>query len=313
MATPITISGRSVGKWRGSWLLFKETFRFLLADKEMVLIPLITGFLNLFFLGMVIAGYFLAGGFATLMGTGAVEQSLRLVDYGFIFLIYVMGAYTLALSQAAIAFTVFTRAHGGNPTLGQSLVVAFGHTRSLLGWALVTSTVGLVLRFIGERSRLVGRTIESLLGAAWNLLTFFAVPSIVLGNKSFYGAIGHSAYLFRRTWGELLVSNITLGLTFFLAYVLALLSFMGLLALSFAVGSITLFVIAVTMAIVWFVAAALVQTALQAVLKTLLYLYAAEGTLPKNFNHELLEAVLARQGAVSLPPAPADPRAPLRS
>jgi len=37
-------------------------------------------------------------------------------EYVFYFFIYLIGAFTLALSQAGVAHTVYTRVHGGDAT-----------------------------------------------------------------------------------------------------------------------------------------------------------------------------------------------------
>ncbi len=305
MNTPVVIGGRRIGRLRGSWLLFKESWRFLAADKEMVLIPFIMGMVNLVLFGVLVIGYYVVGGFGSFASAEEGEAALTIADYSFIFGGYVLAAFTLALSQAAITHTVYTRAHGGNATLGDSLSRAISHAGSLFGWALITSTVGIVLRVISDRSEILGKIVAAIFGAAWGVLTFFVVPSIVLGKQSFVGAIGHSATLFKRTWGELLVSNLSLGLTFMLAHVVVIVGFVGVLFFGAHTGSLSIMVVAFLLLVVWLVGASLVLSSLQGVLKTLLYIYAAEGTVPANFNRELLEGMLAQSGAV--PPVPPPP------
>jgi hypothetical protein len=56
------------------------------------------------------------------------------IGYLVLFFCYVAGAFSLALGQAAIVHTVYTRLRGGDATLGQSLRVAFSHAGSLFGW-----------------------------------------------------------------------------------------------------------------------------------------------------------------------------------
>ena len=299
MATPVIIGGKRIGKLRASYLLFKESWRFLASDKEMLFIPVIATLLNLFLFGILIAiGAMVASAQGTPLFTG---DQLTGLDYLFIFFFYVIGAFTLSLSQAGIINTVYTRIHGGNATLGESLKVAFSHSGSLLVWSAITSTVGLVLNAIAERSALVGKIIAGLIGAGWNVVTFFVIPAMVIDRKSAFASIPHSLRVFKRTWGETLVSNISLGVFFFAAHMLVLLSFVGLIIMGASTHSLALIILAIIAVIIWIIIASLVQSALTGVLKTLLYVYATEQVVPLNFNAELLEAMLVKRGGVTEP------------
>lgn len=292
MATPIVIGGKKIGRLRASWLLFKEAWKFLQADKEMMLIPLLTGLINLCLFGLLVTGFVLLGAWE---GLTDPDAPLRAIDYAFIFGAYLIGAFTLALSQAAMVHTVYTRAHDGDATLGQSLGVAFSHWQSLFVWSAITSTVGLILNAIAERSQLLGKLLAFFLGSAWGVLTYFVVPAIVLDKKSAVEAIPHAAMVFKRTWGESLVSNISLGAFFMVAHLLVLASFVGLIIVGVSYLNLPLIILACVLVVLWLIVAGLAQSALQGVLKTLLYIYASEQTIPANFNRELLEGMLARR------------------
>jgi uncharacterized membrane protein len=215
-------------------------------------------------------------------------------EYAFMFGVYVVSAFSLALAQATIVHIVYIRAHGGNATLMGGIARAFSNWKQLLLWALITSTVGVALRFISERSALVGRIVAGLLGAAWAILTFFVVPIMVLQKKTAFSSVSTSAQLFKKTWGETLVANVTLGLVFVIAHLLILGSFVGLLIFGASTQNVVLLVGAIVGVIAWLLIATLVNSALQGILKTLLYIYAAEDVVPENFNRELLESMLVR-------------------
>ncbi len=302
---PVIIAGRQVGRIRGSILLFKESFRFLRADKEMMLLPFIMGLLNIaLFCALCFVAVIAAFG-----GSVFEEGVTRVLDerwfvYAFSFGAYIISSFTFALSQAGITHVVYTRLHNGDATLGEGVSVAWSHAGSLFVWALITSTVGMALRLILERSRLAGSIIVMFLGVAWSVLTYFVVPAIVIDKKSAFSAIPHSGTVFRTMWGETLVSNISLGLIFFLAHLIAIASAIGLTCLVLAsavAGEIVLLTLVGIwgLFVLWLFVASLVQATLEGILKTLLYVYAAEHSVPSNFNRELLEQMLKRNGTVS--------------
>lgn len=293
MKTPIIINGKRIGRWRASILLFRESWRFLAADKELMLIPLITMVLNFVLFGLL---FLVAAAVSRSLGVPVFTgDNLQNIDYVYLFGLYVIGAFTLALAQAATVNTVYTRIHGGNASLGESLRIAFSHSGTLFVWALITSTVGLILKSISDRSQILGKIVTSLLGAGWVVVTFFVIPSIVITKKSAFEAIPHSLSTFKRTWGETFISNITLGVAFFLMYLVAIAAVVGLIIGGIQLQNSLLIIIAIILGVLWIIFASLAQSALQGILKTLLYVYATEDRVPSNFNSELLEAMLGRQ------------------
>jgi hypothetical protein len=296
MKTPIIIGGKKIGRWRASFLLFAESWRFLRADKELLLVPVFSTLFSLLLIGLATLVAFVLSGSADALFSGK-DGVVGYTEYLFMFVVYLCGAFSLSIAQATVVHIVYVRAHGGNATLWSGIVRAFANWYPLFIWSLITSTVGMILRFISDRSQIVGRIVAGLLGAAWSILTFFAVPIILIEKKSPLSAVSASAVLFRKTWGETLVSNVTLGLVFLLAHLVVLGSFVGLLIYSASTLNSALLIISIVGVIMWLIVATLVSSALSGILKTLLYIYAAEGVVPGNFNRELLESMLVGKGS----------------
>jgi hypothetical protein len=292
MATPIILDGKQIGRLKASWLLFKESWRFLSLDREMLWVSPLTLCLNLFLLGIVFGGYIVvtAASGATLSDAHVATG----MQYLGLFICYVVGAFSLSLGQAAIVHTVYTRLHGGDATLGQSLGVAFSHTGSLLVWSCITSTVGVILHALSKH-KIIGLIVSALLGTAWGILTYFVVPAMIIDKKSAFGSIPRSAAVFKATWGETLVSNFSLGLIFSLAHLIVLVSFLGLTFITLNSGNVVLFIVLVVLVVIWMIVASIVHSTLNAVLRTLLYIYATENVVPQNFNPELLSAMLQKR------------------
>ncbi len=291
---PIMLHGQKVGRLRASWLLFKEAWRFFKADPELLWVPVIFGVICIFSV-IVIFGtlvLFVVGYEA--LSAGASDDIPALWVYSFIFLIYVASAFTYALSQASVVHTVSVRIHGGNATLGESLKAAFSHAGTLFMWSLITSTVGVILYIIAERSRLLGKIVAWVLGAVWSVMTYFVVTAVVLERYNAVAAIKRSGFVFKTTWGETFVSNISLGLTFFLAHVVALLAFIGFIATAILLDVTAVYVVGFVLFILWLFVATLMHEVLHAILKTLLYIYATESVTTQDFDTELLQSMLAR-------------------
>lgn len=290
---PVMVGGRRVGKLRASWLLFKETWRYLQADRELLLLPVLAVLMSLVLFGFLVFVFVLGGGREVL--SRVIAEDFSLLGWLFIFGCYVIAAFTLAVSQAGISHTVYTRAHSGDATLLQSLGIAFSHWPSLLLWSMITSTVGVLLQMVVEKSRLLGRLVAFLLGSAWSVLTYFVVPAMVIDKKTAFESISKSTQVFKSTWGETIVSNITLGAVFLITHVLVLVSLIGLVIACVVLNLIAPMFVIFAVYIIWLFMAILIQSTMEGILKTLLYIYASESTYPANFSHELLEQMLVRQ------------------
>lgn len=289
---PIVINGQRIGRFRASWLLVKESARFLQEDKEILWFPIVMFFFEAFCFGLLIAAFVL--GFIS-FSEEAASQYEDILAWAFVFGVYVIGAFALAFSQAGITHIVFTRLHGGDATFGEGFSKAFSHAPALFLWALITSTVGLILNMISERSKLLGKIVAALLGTAWAVLTYFVVQAITLDKKGVFEGIHHSGITFRRTWGETLVSNISLGLIFFCAHLVVILASFGL-GFFFVIQNLPFLALGVcAFYCVWLFAAILVQASLESILRVLLYVYAGEHVVPANFNQELLSQILGRK------------------
>ena len=298
MATPLVIGGKPIGRMRASILLFKETFRFFWADKEMLWVPIITLLLQLVIIGVAVVACIFTG-FPPDEETTNVSSSQNAFGLVGLLIFYTACAFTVVSAQATITHIVYTRIHGGDASLGQGIGVAIKNAGKLLLWALITSTVGLILRLIAERSALLMKIVIAIIGAAWSVLTYFTVSAIIIDKKPVTDAIKHSGLVFRRTWGETIVTSISFGLAFFLFYAVLILGIVGVLAVSGTLlGSHGLFVVSLICGVVFIVAligSIILSSVLDSVLRTLLYVYASENITPTNFNSELLEKMLVRK------------------
>lgn len=290
MSTQITLEGRQVGRFRASILLFKESFRFMWSDKEMLFVPILALLFQLFLIGMSVVFVLIPMG---IFAESQAETTATAFQYGYALIFYVICAFTVAYSQAVITHIVYTRMHEGDATLWDGIKVAGKHTFSIFLWACITSTVGLILRAIAERSQLFVKIFTMIVGAMWSVLTYFTVVAIVVDNKSVFSAIGHSGTVFKRTWGETLVSNISLSLVFMVSYLVFIFVFVG--ALFFTGWSTEALWVLIPLLVVMVLVSSILSSVLSSVLRTLLYVYASEGVTPANFNKELLEQIHARK------------------
>jgi len=134
----------------------------------------------------------------------------------------------------------------------------------------------MILRAISERSGFVGRIVVGLVGMAWTLATYLAVPVLVTKNLGPIDTVKESAHLFRKTWGEQVVGNFGMGWAIFLMGVSWTLASAALVSLGAQVSPAGTLV-AVCVAVAGYVFLALFSSALKGIYTAALYRYASTG------------------------------------
>jgi len=264
-------------------------WQILKKDKEMLVFPLISGVCCLLLLASFAIPIYLTGAWEP--PKSGADASRQVLYYGTLFLFYLTNYFVVIFFNCAIVACATIRMGGGDPTVADGFRAAAARLPVIAGWALVSATVGLVLRIIENRSEKVGRFVAGLLGMAWTLVSFLVIPILVVENKGPLVALKQSTQLLKKTWGEQLVGNFSFGLLFFLlgipAYALVVLGIMS--------GSGAVALISIALAVAYVIVLALVQSALQAIFQAAVYLYARNGQVPEGFQEEFLSGAMIQR------------------
>lgn len=297
-----------MGKIATTWKLMKESWQVLMRDKHLVWFPIASS-LACFLVFLTFVGPFIGVEVIGFLGNRGLSQTLA---YVVLFLYYVCNFLIAYFFNAALIDYVVTRARGGEPTLGGSLKVALRHLPQIAVWALVSATVGVVLKAISSRAGVLAQVVIAIVGVGWTFLTYFVVPFIVLERKDAFGAIGASKDLLVKTWGQQLISNVSYGLIgFFLtlpAIVLLVATVIGAIASGVAGswGATGAWGTLAFVAFLYILAVGIVISTLDAIFAAALFLHVRTGEAPPEFSAETLGNAI--RGA-SVPGRPAFPPA----
>jgi len=269
-----------------TWGLMRASWNVLKKDKTLLLFPLLSGICCVFVLLSFAVPMFVSGAWHPPARDASSAQTT--VYYGFVFLFYLANYFVITFFNTAIISCAMLRMAGGEPTVGDGFREAASRLPQIAGWALLSATVGLILRIIEDRSKWVGRIVAGLLGVAWTVASFMVVPVLVAERKGPFGALKGSTELLRKTWGEQLVGNFSFGLMFGL---LGLPAF-GLIIVGLFIGNAAAVVLCVALAIIYFVVLSLIQSALQSIFQAAVYLYARNQAAPAGFESDMLAGAL---------------------
>jgi hypothetical protein len=281
------------------WELVRQSWNVLKLDKELLVFPLVSGLACLLVLASFALPLWATGFLDTVLEEGPAgevggDAAHQIIGAVILFAFYYVNYFVIIFFNTALIACAIIRFKGGNPNLADGFSAAFSRLPQIAGWALVSATVGIILKAIESRSEKVGAFVSSLLGMAWSAMTYFVVPVIVVERTGPIQAGKRSLEILRRTWGEALVANFGIGLVVFLASLLGLVPlFVGILAVN--AGHSALGALAILIGLVIVLLVSLVSSTLSSIIVGALYLYAAEGTAPRQFDDRLFRNAFAHK------------------
>ncbi len=267
-------------KFASSWTLVKASAAVLKEDKELLLLPILST------VGVVIVTLtfavpsFLAG----LFDAGGVG----VVGYVVAFFFYLAQYTVIIFANSALVGAAMIRLEGGDPTVTDGLRIAAGKIRTILGYAAISATVGLLLRWLSSRGKM-GDFAASLIGLGWSLAVFLAVPVLVVEDVGPIEAVKRSARLLKKTWGEQIVGNFGMGLVFGLAIFGILIAGGAAAFVAATLESAPLLIGAVAATILAILILALIQSALSGIYTAAVYRYAATGEASGWFDEAMVK------------------------
>ncbi len=264
--------------------LFSASWRVLKDDKSLALYPLISTITALVIMATfavpVVTMFLHTSTTYGLDGSPHPNASLDPMGWVLVGLGYFALTYVGIFCNAALIYAANEHLTGTGPgTLASGFAGASKKAGAILPWAILSSTVTVVLRMIEQRSGLLGRIVISIVGIMWTLLTYLVVPIIVLEEVSTGKAISRSSQMFKRTWGENVVGNMGFGLFSVFA---ALIAF-AIMTMGFMTGTAVIAISAVALAVLFLCVAVQVIAAMSGIYRVALYRYAVDGVAPSAY------------------------------
>jgi len=273
------------------WALTKKSWALLNGHRELIRFPLYGAVatipLALIFLGPGL--YFI--------DADSFGAAIPLLVIG-VYVLSVVGVY-FSVGLAACADMIF---RGERASVADGLAVARSRFAQICGWAALSTAISVLMAVLENQGGIFGTLAARLVGMAWSLVTFLAVPVIAIEGTGAFGTLKRSGEMFRQRWGQQITGNIAIGGIVALAGFIpgALLIGGGVLAWSSAsfLGALLVVLGAIVVAV-----ALLVSKALSGIFGVALYRYALDGEPVGGFSTADLEsAVKVKKGGRNAPP-----------
>ena len=200
--------------FRNTLDIIKTSWHVLQQDKELTVFP---------FLSLVSAAIFasIAGVVISISGGITNLNAGTIIVY---FVAYVVFFFVVNFFNAALIAGALERLHGGDPTIRSSLAKVTKKSHLILGWAIISASVNLIIQSLQSLTRQrggIGGVLAALglyaLLSLWNIMTFLVVPVIVAEGLGPISAIKRSFSLLKSTWGNQLIASFGFGILYIIA------------------------------------------------------------------------------------------------
>jgi Family of unknown function (DUF6159) len=270
---------------RAGWALTKKSWALLKRHPALLRFPLYAALVALLpLIVLALPGLYL-------IDTESTVAGIVLAVVGVYLAIFV--GYYFSVGLAAAADATF---RGEEPTMGRGLRVARQRVGPIAGWALTSVIVGAIFVAL-DNIRGVGPIVRGLVGAAWSLVTFMAVPVIAFEGTGPVETLKRSTALFRERWVGQVTGTVTIG---GIVYLVGFLPAVALAALGVVLwasdgnggeiaGGAVLFAVGVVLGVL----SILLVRALSGVFGVALYRFARDGSPAGDFTADELQGAVA--------------------
>lgn len=274
------------------WALSKKSWGLLNEHRQLLRFPLYGG------IATTLLSIVTLGPGLYLFDQGSLGGAIPLVVLG-IYVLAVVGLY-FSVGLAACADLIF---RGQPATMSDGLAVSRQRFSQICGWAAVSTAISVLMGALENQGGLGGQIAARLVGTAWSLVTFLAVPVIAIEGTGPFQTLKRSASMFKKRWGQQITGDVVIGGVVFLLGVLPaiLLVVAGVLVWSSASFAGALLVI---VGAIVFLVAMLISSALRGIFGVALYRYALDGEAVGGFTPAELESAVKQKGGAGPSTAP---------
>lgn len=282
-------------KISNGWQFAKDSFSIVRHHKRLIVLPIVSMIAATLVVISFIAPLWASGTAESWMETTDESGNMPVAAWVTLFAFYFCNYFVIVFFNCALIACTMQALRGEEVQLGYGFSMAAKRLPQIAGWAFVSALVGVLLRALEQNDK-IARVVSAILGTAWTVLTYFAIPFIVMEGAGPIAAIKSSASTVKKTWGESLVGHFSLGLIGFLISLPVILLGIGLIYLASQSGSAAMVVLAIVVTAVGILLAAAISSAADIIFKGLMYNYATGRDLPAGIDTNKYEMAFASKG-----------------
>lgn len=224
---------------RNGWRLGMTSIKIIRENKSLLLFPVLSS------AALITVVLTFVGGTYAVFGTDferMIDEFLgtnEILAYTALFVFYLISYFIIVFFNVALVHCARMIFDGQTPSIKDGLAFSGSRVGTILSWAFLSATVGVILQAIEERLGWIGQIVVGLIGAVWSIATFFVVPILAYEEVGPLEALKRSGKLMREKWGEAIGANFSFGVFFLLGYLIIIVGTVALFAIHPILGIVS--------------------------------------------------------------------------
>jgi hypothetical protein len=303
-----------MNKFERSWMLFKSSLNVILKNKELLIFPIVTSIATVVILLFFFApaalwptghSYFSAEHWHALAGMYFQPAKVRGHDgFGptpiaaaYTIFLYFVSMFVATFFNVAFYNEILAALNGESVSLSRGLKFACSRWQAIVMWTLFAGLIGLIIKAIERRFKIVGVIVARLLGAAWSIAAVFVIPVIVRDTETNNPLVmlKKSVGTVKQMWGEGLIGYIGIGAINSIVMLCSMVLIGGAVAVSTQLHNFWLLGFVVAGWLVSMMIWSYLMNVAGLVYKGALYLYAAQGIVSEPYDQQMLDSAWRRK------------------
>jgi hypothetical protein len=229
-------SMRFFDRMSNGWTLGMTSLKTIWENKSLLVFPLMSSIALI-----VVTLSFFGGAFAIFgkdlnLFLDELAGGSEILLYGILFIFYLVNYFIIVFFNVGLVHCARLIFEGKEATIKDGLDYSGSRLSSIINWALLAATVGVLLQFLEDRLGWIGQIVVGFIGIAWSIATFFVVPIIAYEDIGPIDALKRSGTLMKEKWGESIGANFSFGVFFLLGYLVIILSGIALFSINPILG-----------------------------------------------------------------------------
>jgi hypothetical protein len=288
--------------------LFKSSVGVIQQQPKLLVFPIVTALLTsliaLFFLAPVgivlLAPHFVGGGkiqaladaigFVRIGHGENINFQVQPLGSAILAGVYLVNMFLATMASVAFNHQILEALNGRPVSIRRGIAEACARWQSVLLWSLVAGVVGLIIRALEQRLSIIGRIIAGFIGLAWSVASIFAIPILARtpGFSNPFKVLSQSAETIKRTWGETLAGYVGMQGMNLLVLWISLLFWAAAGGAAFLLSNFWILLIAGVPWLLALIVYGYVAGIASRVYLCALYLYAADGFVPGQYDASMM-------------------------
>ncbi|MFM8772259.1 MAG: DUF6159 family protein, partial [Actinomycetota bacterium] len=182
------------GSWGQSKLLTQKSWAIIKDNRYLLFFPVLGFLLSL----IPLAIFWVPAGYLALNNQNVGAIVLAIIG---IF----ANQIVISIASGGLVASADEELSGGRSSIGHGIGRALARILPLIGWALISTVVNVIVGFIRGQGNGAADALRNLAAAGilamWQIVTFFVLPFIVLDGRGPVAAVKESFALFKAKWG----------------------------------------------------------------------------------------------------------------